>query len=402
MVEICLKEHCTACAACMNVCPKDAITMQELGVEGYNYPMIDQSKCIDCHLCVEICPSNHPIKLYRPQKSFAAISREQDDLMSSTSGGASSVMVQYILSQGGAVYGCVQENYKDIRHQRITDIKEAYKLKGSKYVQSDISYCYRQVKQDLHNGLKVLFTGTPCQIAGLRSYLRKEYDNLFLVDLVCHGVPSQKLLRDNVEDILEKTGETPLISFRKKGTKPQELRYGIFFDLKYAIPMRKQLFPHNDYIAAFMAGLIFRKNCFSCPYAQPQRGSDVTIADYWGIGKSAVPTGRGVSLMLVNTLKGESLVKDVSHLCHIEERTVEEAVRGNGQLNRPSTEPSVRDEFISLYAINREKAYSTCLREYRVKLKKERLRCALIEVIKKNDVLYQLVYKFYRIAFRKK
>lgn len=401
MLEITPPKYCTACAACLNACPKGAIKMQEYGIAGYVYPTINQDECIDCHLCEKICPVNNPIEVHKPLKSYAAISRSQDDLMTSTSGGASSVMAQYILGQGGVVYGCVQENYTDIRHQRITDSKDAFKLKGSKYVQSDIGYVYRQVKQDLVCGLKVLFTGTPCQIAGLRKYLHRDYDNLYLVDLVCHGVPSQKILRDSVEDMAGKVEKMSSVSFRKKGTKPQELRFGVFLDQENAIPMRKQLFPHNDYIAAFMAGLIFRKNCFSCSYAQPSRGSDVTIADYWGIGETAIPIGRGISLMLANTPKGISLINNISSLCYIEERTVEEAVKGNGQLNHPSVEPPFRDDFLLHYEKNRKEAYKLYLKEYRNMTKKMKRREAMIAFIKKSDMIYQFVYKMYRLILRR-
>lgn len=202
MIDICEKEKCTGCAACMNVCAHNAISMAEQGVCGYIYPTIDQNKCIGCGICVKTCPVNTPIKFNAPLKAFAAISKDHDDLMTSASGGASSVLVNSILTKNGIVYGCVQRNYKHISHERIDKIEDAYLLKGSKYVQSDIGYIYRDVKEDLKTSKTVLFTGTPCQIAGLKSYLKKDYDNLILVDLVCHGVPSQKLLAEDVENLL--------------------------------------------------------------------------------------------------------------------------------------------------------------------------------------------------------
>ena len=188
----------------MNVCPKDAITLVEQDPLGHIYPLIDSTKCIDCHLCEKTCPANHPKDLHTPIAAYAAVSRDYDDLMTSSSGGASSVMATAIIKQGGVVYGCVQENYRDIRHQRIHSLTDVHKLKGSKYVQSNINYIFKDVLADLKRGVPVLFSGTPCQIAGLRAYLRKDYENLYLVDLVCHGVPSQQLLQENVESMLKR------------------------------------------------------------------------------------------------------------------------------------------------------------------------------------------------------
>lgn len=280
-------------------------------------------------------------------------------------------------------------------------MEDAFQLKGSKYVQSHVGYIYRSIKLDLENGTLVLFTGTPCQIAGLRKYLRKKYANLYLVDLVCHGVPSQKLLRDNVEDLLCGLLSKPYVHFRKKGTKPQDLRYGIFLEKENTIPMHKQEYPKNDYITAFMSGIIFRKNCFSCPYAQSLRGSDVTIGDYWGLGESTVPIGRGVSLMMANTPKGESFITSVSQACRMEERPVEEAIKGNGQLNASSKEPPCREEFIALYAKNRRLAYAKCLKDYRSFYAKMQFKSKVLNLLRRNERIYRIVYVGYKKIIRK-
>ena len=393
MIDICPLDKCTGCAACMNACPKDAISMQEKGIMGYIYPVINQDLCIDCHLCERTCPVNNPISLANPRKAFAAKCKDEEDLMTSTSGGASSAFVQYILSQDGVVYGCVQNNYTDIAHRRIESSEEAYRLKGSKYVQSNIGYIYRTVKQDLQKGIKVLFTGTPCQIAGLKKYLKKNYENLYLVDLVCHGVPSQKILQDNVRHILKSKSSKPYIDFRSKGL----YKYGVLLRNEPDVKIKSQIFPKNDYIAAFMSGIIFRKNCFSCLYSQSLRGSDVTIGDFWGLSKeSSISDEKGVSLMLANTEKGEALIRAVSTYCDIEERPVIEAISGNGQLQKPSEEPEYRDEFIALYAKDKEKAFSIYLKDYRTFYKRNQLKNKLRNILVKNPTAFNCIKSVYK------
>lgn len=395
MEEICPKNQCTACAACMNICPKNAICMVEKGPLGYDYPQIDPSLCIDCGLCQKICPSIHPVTLNKPLKAYAATARDNLEYMSSASGGAASVFARAILSEGGVVYGCELENWHSIGHRRYTDIQSVERMKGSKYVQSRIGMVFSQVRKDLEQGVTVLFTGTPCQVAGLRSYLRKSYDNLYCVDLVCHGVPSQKLLRDNVESMCQIYNCTPhtetKLSFRKKSqTSEFFLRYGVFLQ-EHAIPERAKLFPYNDYITAFMSGLIFRKNCFQCPYAGSSRAGDVTVADYWGLADECrIPRPAGVSLLLPSTKQGEQLIARVSSQFYIEQRPVSEAIRGNGQLQKSSKEPENRDAFILDYSRIGQQAYSRHLTQYRKSYRRTERKKAVFALLRKIPGLYPL------------
>lgn len=405
MEQICNTNLCTGCSACINVCPKVAIKMEEIGACGYIYPVIDRDRCIDCGLCAKTCPVNKPVTLNTPQKAFAAISKKKDDLMSSSSGAASSVMASHILANGGCVYGCVQESYCDISHRRIDTPNEAYKIKGSKYVQSNIGYTFKEVKKDLGEGKKVMFTGTPCQIAGLRNYLRKDYDNLYLIDLVCHGVPSQKLLRDDVDKIISENGlinKDIKVLFRKKSNK--KIVYGLFPYVskkeEIKLPNKYIAFLNNNYITAFMAGITFRENCFVCPYAQSKRNSDITIADFWGIKETAIPTSNGVSLLLANTTKGLALIEEISDRCQIEERTVEEAIAGNGQLMAPSICPKEREGFIQEYAIDREWAYSKHLKNYKKAYMRKQYRIKIYLLLTSWKPLHTVLRRIKRIIKR--
>lgn len=384
----------------MNVCPKDAITMTEQGVYGCIYPSIDASKCIDCGLCVNTCPVNNPVEKNEPLKAFAAISKDTKDLMSSSSGAASSVIANHILAGGGVVYGCVQENYCDIAHRRIDNLDEVHKIKGSKYVHSNIGLTFREVKKDLKERKKVLFTGTPCQIAGLRNYLKKEYENLFLVDLVCHGVPPQKLLREDIEKTIDKhhlNKDGLKVLFRRKigGKAKLGMEYGLFlYDKKgdeIALPREDVAFLHNRYITAFMSGIIFRENCFSCPYAQPKRCSDVTIADFWGIKNTKIPTDNGVSLLLANTGKGEELIRTTSNNFRIEEHSVQEAVAGNGQLKVALKRPKERNRFIHQYAIDSEEALNQHIKEYNNAYKRKQFKIKLYLALTNCKPVYKLL-----------
>ena len=404
MIDICEKDKCTGCGACMNVCAHNAISLTEQGVCGYIYPEIDQDKCIDCGLCVKTCPVNTPVKLNAPLKAFAAISKDHHDLMTSASGGASSVLVNSVLNKNGIVYGCVQRNYKNISHERIDKIEDAHLLKGSKYVQSYIGYIYRDVKEDLKTGKTVLFTGTPCQIAGLKSYLKKDYDNLILVDLVCHGVPSQKLLEEDVEYLLRDypnaDKEKIRVEFRRKKRSPGVfepdwgtfISYGVFNGggaKTFAHKKKKQDFLIDNYITAFMAGTIFRENCYTCSYAQNQRGSDITIADFWGLKKCAVPTTEGVSLLLPNTQKGLMAINEFKENFIICERPVDEAINGNGQLLHPSLRPKERDVFLSTYPNNTSKAYKASLKNYKEQYRIKLLHKSL-DKLKKHSRFFRL------------
>lgn len=348
MVDICDKSLCTGCHACINSCGKKAISMQPDSL-GFLYPKIDASLCVDCGLCAKICPVNHPPKAVYPTQVYAVQSADMADLMSSTSGGAASVFSQYVLSQGGVVYGCSGKDVAHVRHVRIENPTDLYQLKGSKYVQSHIGLIFQQVRIDLKSGRKVLFIGTPCQIAGLRNFLRIDYDGLVTVDLVCHGVPSQQLLLDEVER--NKIAAYDSIAFRRKGDSAKDFKYGFYAKHNNRLIYAKD-YPRGYYIFGFMTGLFLRNSCYSCHWASSNRCSDITIGDFWGLGNlchNKIDKERGVSEVLLNTEKGASFFEASKKLCNFESRNLEEAINGNGRFKHPSERHPLYYQFQQMY-----------------------------------------------------
>lgn len=342
MNEICKKEDCTGCYACLNICPKHCISMKE-NVIGHIYPEIDQEQCVDCGICFRTCPVNQKNEFRVPQRTYAAWSLDIQDRKTSTSGGVASVFSQTVLAKGGVVYGAVHEGKLSFAHMRIADKSDLIRLKGSKYVHSYIHDTFLLAKKDLEQGKKVLFIGTPCQIAGLNSYLGKSYADLLTVDLVCHGIPPQKMLKDN----LAQFDPEKITSIAFRGSNGYEISVCHDKEKVYSAPFYKDFF-----FIGFLKYLFFRPSCYRCLYAKRERVSDLTIGDFWGLGKlerfDHVCTD-GVSLVLCNTVKGIEFVRTCKSYLFLKERTLTEAASGNDQLRNPCRKHPNYDKFLQLY-----------------------------------------------------
>lgn len=351
--KICNISDCTSCLSCYNACSHDAIVIKEDRYH-FKFPLIDTNKCVNCNLCHKSCPVLNPIKLYdTPLSCFAAYSKSLDDKLSSSSGGVSSVLNNWIVSNGGVAYGCVMESAAQIEHQRVSKVEELVKFKKSKYVQSDIGKIYKNVKADLNEGLQVIFTGTPCQIAGLYKFLRKRYDNLTTVDLVCHGVPSQGLLQECVKTALKNAGINKKISDVRVSTRGKKEDGIYIYFLSIACENKVIYENENDpYILAFLDGLTFRESCYNCKYATSRRVSDITICDFWGLGKiqeENFDKERGVSGVMLNTKKGVELFESCSNEMECIERNSFELISGNGQLKKAFRRTRPRNFFLKNY-----------------------------------------------------
>ncbi len=377
MQEICDKNKCSGCAACMNVCGKHAINMQP-DEQGFFFPTINNTLCVDCGLCLKVCPVNNPPSLNYPIQCYAATLPDSEDLKKSASGGAGTAFARYVIANGGVVYGCSGKDITHVHHIRVDKLEDVELLRGSKYVQSEIGDVFTSLLTDLKNGLTVLFVGTPCQVAGLKGLLRKDYNNLITVDLVCHGVPSQQMLNDNISYYTGKKKSNDLkLDFRRKVVEKRlsklnfgKIEFGWFLS-NHPYSESALKWYDDSYMLGFISCLTFRNSCYSCRYATACRVSDITIADFWGIGKDAgMDIGKGVSSCLINTSRGSEFFSVIKDNLHVVEREPVEAILGNGQLQSPSHRPIAYNVFNDLYPLKSFKdAIDKSLKKKYIKVK---------------------------------
>ncbi|MBU5484380.1 Coenzyme F420 hydrogenase/dehydrogenase, beta subunit C-terminal domain [Clostridium sp. MSJ-11] len=348
------KENCCGCSACYNVCPKQAISM-EPDEEGFLYPVIEKSLCVDCGKCTKVCPliQSGNYKHNSIPEFFVAKHKSEEVLMKSTSGGAFTAISDEILRQGGVVYGADYDNEFRVVHKRAENEEQRNRMRVSKYVQSNLEDIFQQVKTDLTNERIVLFTGTPCQIAGLRGFIGDSplVKNLYLCDLICYGIPSP-LIWDDYKYILEKEygGKLVDVKFRSKLTGWSRKKSNESFLFKTS---NSENFHHDGrfYQLFFGKKTIIRPSCEKCLYTDIHRSSDITIADYWGIEKYALEwmDVKGVSLIMTNTLKGEELLMKCSDTIKYEKRAKEESLAEQQRLSGPIEFPEDRKEFWEEY-----------------------------------------------------
>lgn len=352
---------CTGCAGCMNICPVQAIQMQE-DQYGFIHPNIDVNKCIKCHLCEKTCPVYTSTPKNDPINIMAAVSVSHTiNLRDVASGGVASTLAEFFIQNQGVVYGCSEKNFSEIKHIRVDSLVDIKLIQNSKYVQSEIGYIFKDVENDLKNNRQVLFIGTPCQIAGLINYLKKDYPNLLTVDFVCHGVPPLKMLKDQVSSYIKRINfshQNIFINFRWKERINDSFRIKYGFqvlkidDTKKPILIKSENDIVNPYMRGFQKGLTLRDSCFQCQYALKQRVSDITVGDFWGLGskiKTSFKSQNGVSLLLINSEKGLSIFSGVSNQFLTEEHSFENVSKYNLGLIKPFPCPSNRAEFLDLY-----------------------------------------------------
>lgn len=337
-------EKCTGCAACSNICPKKAIRIQE-SLEGFCYPIIDSENCIGCGKCKQVCQCDNELNLARSiGKCYAAWASEEIK-MKSSSGGVFSLLAKYIIQEkNGFVCGAAFVDSTQVKHIIVDIEEEIVRLRNSKYIQSEIGNTYHEIKILLNEGRQVLFTGTPCQIAGLYHYLGSEPENLYTIDILCHGVPSQKMFNKYISE--EFQGENvKFINFRDKSR-------GWTYQLRMKLETDKKIYSLNinesPYYKAFVKSMCLRRSCYQCDYSSSHRLGDITLGDFWRIWdySRSLDDRKGTSVVLINSIKGKKLFQAI-HLQKVEEVPFEYALKGNHTLSEPTKMYPKRDEFMN-------------------------------------------------------
>lgn len=345
MIKISI-DSCTGCLACIQVCPISCISA-EISEEGFIYPKINTDVCVNCKKCEKVCPLNVPSTPSEKPSAYAAVSHHDDVRKNSSSGGVFSLIAEKTISEGGIVFGAAFDSDFSVIHQYADTVSDIRKFRGSKYLQSNIGNTFKEAKTFLDNGKTVLFSGTPCQIAGLRSFLGREYEKLFCQDIICHSIPSPAVWKHYLT-LLTKEEKPTAVSFRNKenGWEDYTLAIDTENDKKVRSPGRT-----DPYIRAFISGLISRKSCFDCRFKGGKSNSDITLADCWGV-KSFAPEAydkNGVSLIFLNTEKGKKLFKSVSEQCSFTPVDYQAATDKNPAALYPSGCHRNRKKFMSGY-----------------------------------------------------
>lgn len=339
MIRISDKAKCCGCTACMNICPVQCIVMRR-DREGFDYPVANPDMCISCGKCEDVCPMSHPADAEGPLSTLAA--RAPQFMEESSSGGVFPVLAEKVIEDSGIVYGAVMNPDLTVSHTDACDMHGIEPMRGSKYVQSELYASFEDVKYELGKGRKVMFTGTPCQIAGLKSYIGKDEPDLLLVDCACHGTPGPGLWEKYVKALSDKYGmQIKDIRFRGKGRSWRK------YDFVISNEDRSVVTPHqNDpYMLLFLQDMTLRPSCYQCPFRKGGSGSDLTLADLWNVAEAApeMDDDKGVSLILANTQKGKEAV--LSTGLELKPIDPQLAFKRNGAFARTMQIPQRREEF---------------------------------------------------------
>lgn len=338
-------EHCTGCTACANTCPKRAITM-ERDEEGFLFPEVHPAQCVRCGRCTAVCPILHPPEARPAPAVFAAWNPDPVIRRDSSSGGVFSALAEYVLENGGVVFGAAMDGRQRVRHTMCLKKEELWRLRGSKYVQSDLGKTFRLVREALKSRL-VLFSGTPCQVDGLYRFLGQRPENLITCDIVCHGVPSPGVWEDMVASLRREQGlELRAVRFRNKVAGWKLPHFTAVYENGL---VDSRPFYETEYGRAFGRALFLRRSCYHCPYASLNRPGDFTLGDFWGLDDYPEEETLGISLLMVNTLRGAYVF---DHLPLVRKpATLEQALKGNPRLSSPTPPQSQRSAFFTAYAL---------------------------------------------------
>ena len=365
MKKIVNKKICSGCHACSNACPKNCISMQP-DKEGFLYPVIDKTKCTNCGKCKRVCSVLNTAKTNKGV-AYACINKDENIRMQSSSGGIFTLIAENIINQGGVVYGAALCDDLSVKHIEVDNCDDLNKLRGSKYLQSTVGDSYTSVKKHLNEGRWVLFTGTPCQIGGLNSFLNNTYDRLITADMICHGVPSPKVwhkyLQYREQQAKGKINIEQKPQFRNKSTGWELYSVVLNFEnnKKYS-----NKFTDDLYMRAFIGNISLRKSCYNCKSKSLSRESDITLADFWGIKKvhHDMFDDKGTSLVFVNSKKGETLFNNIKNQMKYCETDIENIPQYNISVCKSVEWHPNRNKFLKMIAedVDFKESVDKCLK----------------------------------------
>lgn len=375
MIEINDKKQCCGCHACFNICPKNAIKMIE-DENGFKVPKVDQELCINCNLCKKVCPIVNNSKIENEPIAYAMYSLDEDVRKKSSSGGIFTLIAKEILKINGVVFGAKFNEDFEVEHDFIENEKELYKFMGAKYIQSTIGNNYKKVKEFLDSDRYVLFTGTPCQIEGLKNYLAKDYEKLYTQDIICHGVPAPSVWRKYLKYRNNQSlGKLIQVNFRNKDIGWN--RYSTNF--KYENGEYKKNHNEDLFMNAFLSDLCLRESCYDCKFKKKKRISDITLGDFWGIDNviRKFNDNKGVSLVIVNSAKGEKLIEAINGKTEVKRVNLDEAIKFNKSMIESANESENRNIFLERIktgdfskVVNKYKKKEKIIKKIKRKLKK--------------------------------
>lgn len=347
MLTITEKKQCSGCFACASVCPVNCIEMKT-DSEGFWYPQIDTAKCKNCGLCEKVCKMRLQVKKNPKGTAYACINTDETVRRKSSSGGVFTLIAEYVIKKGGVVFGAAFDEDWNVKHIAVSKTEDLEKLRGSKYLQSKIGTSYTEAKKYLEEGRLVLFTGTPCQIAGLSAFLGKKYENLILQDLICHGVPSPKVW----QIYLQERKSAACSTFRRKSKPDFRRKAKGWLRFSLSLPFDneseyQETLDKDTYMKVFLSNLSLRPSCYDCQTKSLERQSDITLADYWGV-KDLEPEmfdDKGTSLVFVHSQKGEELFRAVSESVKWKKTDIDKAVLYNSSAVESVKEPKNRTAF---------------------------------------------------------
>ena len=305
MINIQENKNCCGCSACASICPKHCIKMVEDN-EGFLYPHVDNKLCVNCGLCEKVCNELQPYDKREPLHVFAAINNNEEVRLKSSSGGIFYVLAEKTIHEGGVVFGARFDDNWKVVIDYAEDMKSVEAFMGSKYLQARIDNAYKDVKRFLNDGRKVLFSGTPCQVAGLHKFLRKPYDDLLTVDFICHGTPSPKVWGMYLDEVIKEGKRLSKVEFRNKKKGWKNFSFNISYNEADQMHYMSSPFTKDLYMNVFLKNVILRPSCYDCKAHSGRSQSDITLADFWGINTvfPEMDDDRGTSMVFINTKKG--------------------------------------------------------------------------------------------------